>query len=213
MRQFCYGPESQVTTWQKYSFSRWCPHTFPPFVHKLQGHDGLRTRSPGFIVGPTTLKSLFSPSSKSIFNLFLTRGLVKKTNIPLDVVDYIIMGTVIQEVKTANVARESSIAAGFNITIPAHTCTLACISSNVAITSAIGQILSGQSEVVIAGGVETMSDVPIRFNRKVRKLLLTMNKAKSAGAKLGLLGQILGANPLMPEVSLVFFAKAANKIR
>lgn len=130
-------------------------------------------------------------------------GLVKKTNVPLDVIDYIIMGTVIQEVKTANVARESSIAAGFNIKIPAHTCTLACISSNVAITNAIGQILSGQSEVVIAGGVETMSDVPIRFNRKVRKLLLTMNKAKSPGAKLGLLGQILGANPLMPELPAV----------
>lgn len=113
------------------------------------------------------------------------------------------MGTVIQEVKTANIARESSLAAGFSDKIPAHTVTLACISSNVAITNAIGQILSGQSEVVIAGGVETMSDVPIRFNRQVRKHLLTMNKAKSAGAKIGVLGNILGANPLMPEVNKI----------
>jgi acetyl-CoA acyltransferase len=130
-------------------------------------------------------------------------GLVKKTNIPQELVDHIIMGTVIQEVKTANIARESSLAAGFTEKIPAYTCTLACISSNVAITSGIGQILSGQSEIVIAGGVETMSDVPIRFNRNVRKILLTMNKAKSAGAKIGMLGKILGANPLMPELPAV----------
>ena len=80
---------------------------------------------------------------------------------------------------------------------------MACISSNVAITQGIGQICSGESDVVIAGGVETMSDVPIRFNRKVRKLLLTMNKAKTPAAKLGLLGKILGANPLMPELPAV----------
>lgn len=129
--------------------------------------------------------------------------LVKKTNVPLSAVDHIIMGTVIQEVKTANIARESALAAGFTDKIPAHTVTLACISSNVAITQGIGQICSGESDVVIAGGVETMSDVPIRFNRKVRKLLLTMNKAKTPAAKLGLLGKILGANPLMPELPAV----------
>lgn len=130
-------------------------------------------------------------------------GLVKKTGVQQSDIDHIIMGTVIQEVKTANVAREASLAAGFSQKIPAHTVTLACISSNVAITQAIGQIMSGESEVVIAGGVETMSDVPIRFNRQVRKHLLTMNKAKTAGAKMGVLGKILGANPLMPELPAV----------
>lgn len=129
--------------------------------------------------------------------------LVKRTNVQVSDVDYVLMGTVIQEVKTANIARESSLAAGFSEKIPAHTVTLACISSNVAITSGIGQILSGQSEVVIAGGVETMSDVPIRFNKQVRKHLLTMNKAKTPAAKLSLLGKIIGANPLMPELPAV----------
>ena len=44
---------------------------------------------------------------------------------------------------------------------------------------------------------------PIRFNRQVRKHLLTLNKAKSTGAKLGVLGKILGANPLAPELPAV----------
>lgn len=44
-------------------------------------------------------------------------------------------GTVIQEVKTSNIAREAALAAGYSDKIPAHTVTMACISSNVAITT------------------------------------------------------------------------------
>ena len=47
-----------------------------------------------------------------------------------DLVDYICCGTVIQEVKTSNVAREAALGAGFSDKIPAHTVTMACISSN-----------------------------------------------------------------------------------
>lgn len=130
-------------------------------------------------------------------------GIVKRTNVNLSDVDYIIMGTVIQEVKTANVAREASLAAGFPQKIPAHTVTLACISSNQAITTGIGQILSGQSEVVIAGGVETMSDVPIRFSRPMRKLLLSLNKAKTAQQRLALLSKVFSSKPLSPELPAV----------
>ncbi|XP_033098606.1 trifunctional enzyme subunit beta, mitochondrial-like [Anneissia japonica] len=62
-------------------------------------------------------------------------GLVAHTKIPKDAVDYICFGTVIQEVKTSNVAREAALGAGFSDKIPAHTVTMACISSNQAITS------------------------------------------------------------------------------
>lgn len=56
--------------------------------------------------------------------------------------------------------------------IPAHTVTLACISSNVAMTNLITMMQSGNIKVGIAGGVELLSDVPIRYNRKVCFLLL-----------------------------------------
>lgn len=98
--------------------------------------------------------------------------------------------------------KKAALAAGFTDKIPAHTVTLACISANQAITSGIGQITSGQSEVVIAGGVETMSDVPIRFSRPMRKLLLSMNKAKTPAAQLALAMKIFSSKPLTPEVCL-----------
>jgi acetyl-CoA acetyltransferase len=59
-------------------------------------------------------------------------------------------------VRTSNIARESALAAGIPDFVPAHTVTLACISSNVAIATGAMQIMSGQSDVVLAGGAETM---------------------------------------------------------
>ncbi|GIY73956.1 trifunctional enzyme subunit beta, mitochondrial [Caerostris extrusa] len=126
-------------------------------------------------------------------------SLIRRTGIPKEMIDYIIVGTVIQEVKTSNIAREASLGAGLSLFTPAHTVTQACISANQAITTAYGQLSTGQSEVAIAGGVEFLSDVPIRFNRQMRKLMLTANKAKSAMQKLGLLMK-LRPSLLAPEL-------------
>lgn len=77
------------------------------------------------------------------------------------------MGTVIQEVKTSNVAREAMLGAGMPVSTPAHTVTLACISSNMSMTTAMGLIATGQADTCISGGTETMSDLPIRFRYAV----------------------------------------------
>ncbi|GFY79003.1 trifunctional enzyme subunit beta, mitochondrial [Trichonephila inaurata madagascariensis] len=116
-------------------------------------------------------------------------SLIRRTGIPKEIVEYIIVGTVIQEVKTSNIAREASLGAGLSLHTPAHTVTQACISANQAITTAYGQLSTGQIEVAVAGGVEFLSDVPIRFNRSMRKLMLTANKAKTPMQKLGLLAK------------------------
>lgn len=63
------------------------------------------------------------------------RGLVQKTGFPKELVEYIAFGTVIQEVKTSNVAREAALGAGFSEKTPAHTVTMACISSNQAMST------------------------------------------------------------------------------
>ena len=71
-------------------------------------------------------------------------GLVNKTGLDKSLVDYFCMGTVIQEVKTSNIAREAALGAGFSDRIPAHTVTMACISSNQAITTCLGLIEMGE---------------------------------------------------------------------
>uniref|UniRef100_A0A8C8FET8 Trifunctional enzyme subunit beta, mitochondrial n=1 Tax=Oncorhynchus tshawytscha TaxID=74940 RepID=A0A8C8FET8_ONCTS len=130
------------------------------------------------------------------------QGLLHKTSLPKDAVDYIIYGTVIQEVKTSNVAREASLGAGFSDKIPSHTVTMACISSNVAMTTGVGLITAGQCDTIVAGGVEFMSDVPIRHSRKMRKTMLALNRAKTLGQRLSLIGSIRMAH-LTPELPAV----------
>jgi len=117
-------------------------------------------------------------------------SLIRKTGIPKEVVDYIVYGTVIQEVKTSNVGREAALAAGFSEKTPAHTVTMACISSNQSITTGVGLIAAGAYEVVVAGGVEFMSDVPIRLSRKLRSVLLRSNKAKTLLQKIQLFSTV-----------------------
>ena len=65
------------------------------------------------------------------------KGLVKKLDLPVEEVDNVVCGTVIMEVRTSNIAREAALSAGIPEKVPCHTVTLACISSNVAITAGI----------------------------------------------------------------------------
>ena len=62
-------------------------------------------------------------------------------------------------------------------------------------------ISAGVYDVCIAGGVEFMSDVPIRHSRKMRALMLKLNKAKSLGQTLGILSSLRGGH-FVPEVSI-----------
>jgi len=113
------------------------------------------------------------------------KGLIDRTALPMDQIDYVVCGNVIQEVKTSNIAREASINAGLPYNIPSHTISQACISASAAITTGAAAIQSGHAEVVIAGGVETFSDVPIRLTRRVRQKLITLPKAIKKGGPIG----------------------------
>lgn len=130
------------------------------------------------------------------------RALLRKTKINKELIDYIVYGSVIQEVKTSNIGREAALAAGFSTKTPAHTVTMACISANQAITTGVGLIATGTYDIIVAGGAEFMSDVPIRHSRKMRALMLKANKAKTLAQRLALLGSIRPAF-LAPEVRLI----------
>ncbi|HBQ61342.1 MAG TPA: acetyl-CoA C-acyltransferase [Balneolaceae bacterium] len=106
-------------------------------------------------------------------------GLIARNAVDPATIDRVIMGTVIQEVKTSNVARESALGAGIPNSVPAFTTTMACISSNQAITSGVDLIRSGQAKIILAGGTETMSDIPVRFKKKFRQKVLAARKYKS----------------------------------
>jgi len=130
------------------------------------------------------------------------KAVLKKTAIEGKEIDYVIAGTVIQEVLTSNIAREAGMGAGLPLSTPGHTVTLACISSNVAAMTATAMIKAGMIETALVGGVEYMSDIPIKFQRPLRKRMLKATKMKSAGQYLSLLNG-LSLGDLAPQAPAV----------
>ena len=96
---------------------------------------------------------------------FAIIGLLNKTGIDPKLIDGVIMGNVISNVKTPNLAREAALTAGVPHTTPCRTVSQACISANRAISDACLEIMTGTSDIMIAGGIEHTSDTPIQFPR------------------------------------------------
>ncbi|MEX0820836.1 MAG: acetyl-CoA C-acyltransferase [Rhodothermales bacterium] len=127
------------------------------------------------------------------------KRLLTRTGMDPERADRVIMGCVVQDVDTTNVARECALAAGFPARVPAFTVTMACISSNQAISSGVDLIRSGQADVVVAGGTETLSDLPIRLSKNLRSRLIKARKYKSPADYLNLL-KGLSPKDLLPDV-------------
>jgi acetyl-CoA acyltransferase len=89
-------------------------------------------------------------------------ALVERSGIDPAVVDDVIWGCVSQiGEQTYNVARNAALAAGWPETVPGTTIDRQCGSSQQAVAFAAASIISGQADVVVAGGVESMSRVPM----------------------------------------------------
>ena len=102
---------------------------------------------------------------------FVIRGLLDRTGVDPGKVDRVIMGSVIQDLQTANVAREAALGAGLPAFVPAQTVSMSCLSGHLAITTGAEAILSGQAEVVIAGGTESVSAYLDRYPLKRHRAL------------------------------------------
>jgi acetyl-CoA acetyltransferase len=109
--------------------------------------------------------------------------LVTRTGIDGKQIDVAIFGTVVPALHAPNLGREVVFRCSLPEHIPGTTVNLACASSNRAITSGAEAILVGQADVVLAGGAEALSKVPIRFSDAAAKRLMELSKAKSQPQK------------------------------
>lgn len=111
------------------------------------------------------------------------RELISRTNLDVKEIDHLVYGTVVQSVQEPNIAREVLLGSGIPPTVPAFTVGRACASSNQAITSAADHIALGLADVAIAGGAESLTDVPILFSDQMRDALVKASKARSVGER------------------------------
>jgi acetyl-CoA acetyltransferase family protein len=88
--------------------------------------------------------------------------LVERTGIDPDIIDDVVWGCVSQVGdQSSNIGRYAVLAAGWPESIPGTTVNRACGSSQQALDFAVQAVMSGQQDVVVAGGVEVMSRVPL----------------------------------------------------
>lgn len=88
--------------------------------------------------------------------------LVERTGVEPDIIDDVVWGCVSQVGdQSSNIGRYSVLAAGWPEHIPGTTVNRACGSSQQALDFAVQAVMSGQQDMVVAGGVEVMSRVPL----------------------------------------------------
>ena len=85
---------------------------------------------------------------------------------------------------TPNIAREVSLLPQFPPGIPAASVNRACASSNTAIAIGHDQILLGHADVIVAGGAESLSDIPILHSRRFSDMLIKLSRARSMGERM-----------------------------
>ncbi|MBD2761808.1 acetyl-CoA C-acetyltransferase [Kocuria sp. cx-455] len=83
-----------------------------------------------------------------------------RSGVSPETVDYVYMGNVVQAGNGQNPAKQAAVAAGLPMTVPAMTLNKVCLSGLVAVTEAARMIRAGEASVVVAGGMESMTNAP-----------------------------------------------------
>ncbi len=102
-------------------------------------------------------------------------------------IDEVFFGQVLPSPLEPNLAREVALLPQFPASIPAASVNRACASANAAIVMGHEQIAQGHARVVLAGGAESLSAVPILHSRRFADLLVGLSRAKGQAQRLKLL--------------------------
>jgi len=129
--------------------------------------------------------------------------LLQRTNLDGKEVQALVFGTVVPSVLAPNIAREVSLLPLLPKGINSYSVSRACASANQAITDAADQIALGQLDVAIAGGSESLSNIPILHAQGFADALVLASKAKSLPARLRALSRIRPKDlvPVTPAIA------------
>src|SRR5438132_12399257 len=126
----------------------------------------------------------FKPISAIDLGNLCVAELLQRTNLDGKEVQALVFGTVIPSVLAPNIAREVSLLPMLPKGVQAFTVSRACASANQAITDAADQIVLGHIAVAIAGGAESLSNVPILHSRGFADALVAGSRAKTLGGRM-----------------------------
>ncbi len=145
--------------------------------------DGLRTP---FVKSGTAFKDLSTLDlSATVVNELLQRAGVEGGQI-----DQVVYGSVIPDLEGPNLAREIVLRADMPQSVDAYSVTRACATSTQALVNGTQAILTGDADIVIAGGADSLSKPPIRYSDTFVDALMQANSAKDPMSKLKAFGSV-----------------------
>jgi acetyl-CoA acyltransferase len=129
--------------------------------------------------------------------------LLQRTNLDGKEVQSLVFGTVVPSVLAPNIAREVSLLPLLPKGVEAYSVSRACASANQAITDAADQIALGHHDISIAGGSESLSNIPILHSQAFAETLVLASKAKSLPARLRILARLRPKDfiPITPAIA------------
>ncbi|NBE54927.1 acetyl-CoA C-acetyltransferase [Streptomyces boluensis] len=126
-------------------------------------------------------------------------GLVDRFELRGSCVGEFVAGAVLKHSRDFNLARETVLGSGLDARTPAYDIQQACGTGLQAVIAASNKIALGQLDSAIAGGADTASDAPLGVNDELRKILLEVRRARSAGARAKALARIRPKH-LVPDI-------------
>jgi len=132
---------------------------------------------------------------------YLVKHLHEKWDLPTDAIDEVIFGNTGTPAKYPNIGRVIALEAGLNKKTSGYSVHRNCASGMEAMSQAYDKISSGRSDLIFAGGVESMSQMPLIYGKKMTDLFANLMRAKTPAAKLQLLSKFR-PNYLKPIIAI-----------
>ena len=127
------------------------------------------------------------PFKHADLGIYAARSLLLRMPFEPDEIDEVIFGSTMPAPDEANIARVVALRLGCGDRVPAYTVQRNCASGMQALDNAALSISSGRSDLVLAGGIEAMSQAPLLFHPKAVAWLADWWGAKSIGQRLKVL--------------------------
>ncbi|MBT8402875.1 MAG: acetyl-CoA C-acyltransferase FadI [Gemmatimonadetes bacterium] len=130
------------------------------------------------------------------------RELMDRVGLPGEEVDQLVYGTVVHDPHAPNIAREVGLAT-LPPSVPAHTVSRACATSNQAIADAANLIEVGYADVVVTGGAESLSHIPIMVSERLSETLVAASKARTVGDRVKTIARVRPKDllPRAPQIA------------
>lgn len=199
MRSSCLVPRVPHVSWLLSLVS-----SFPSSVSRLPSGNGRRVAIIAGVRTPFARSgTVFQTYSAIELGKLAVAELVQRTSLDGKLVDLLVYGTVLPSVIAPNIAREVALLPHFPRTLQAFTVARACASANQAITDAADQIALGHADVAIAGGAESLSQVPILHSRGMSDVLIAASKAKTTAQRLAVFAKLRPRDfvPITPAIA------------